>query len=131
VVVGVVGDERHVGPARAPDANVYIPAYQYGWTSRLSIAARAAGSTDAALSRLRSVAREIDRSLAPYEVRLMSDMAVEVLATERFLTLLLVVFAMAALAGSSRFSNGRLPLAVRVSQIAQVNRVLDDSCATA
>jgi putative ABC transport system permease protein len=101
VVVGIVGDERHVGPGRAPDANVYIPAFQYGWTSRLTVAARVTGSPEAALSRLRAVAREVDPTLAPYDVRLMSDMAGEATATERFLTLLLAVFAITALALSA------------------------------
>jgi hypothetical protein len=101
IVGGVVGDERHVGPLRAPDANVYIPAYQYGWTARLTVAARANGSPAAALNRLRAVARDIDPTLAPYDLRLMSDMAADVLATERFLMQLLTAFAIAALALSA------------------------------
>jgi ABC-type antimicrobial peptide transport system permease subunit len=57
------------------------------------VVARATVSPDAALARLRAAVREVDPAIAPYELRTLQAMAVDVVATERFVMVLLAVFA--------------------------------------
>ena len=97
VIVGVVGDERHVSLDREAPPGVYVSYLQLGAAARLTFVVRAAGDPSGVTSHLRQAVRDIDPQLALYDVRTLEQIVSDSLSRPRFSALLLVVFASAAL----------------------------------
>jgi putative ABC transport system permease protein len=96
-IVGVVGDERHVALDREPPPGVYVSYLQFGWSSRLTVAARTDGEPALAADQLREIVRGIDPQLALYDVRTMEQVVSDSVSRPRFAALLLANFASVAL----------------------------------
>jgi putative ABC transport system permease protein len=93
-VVGVVADTRHFSIRDDRREAVYL-SYQQVSPAGLFFAVRVAEGRDplASVPDMRRAVAEIDGALAPQRVRAMSEVVAEALAPDRFLTLLLTLFA--------------------------------------
>jgi putative ABC transport system permease protein len=97
VIVGIVGDERHVSLKDEPTPNAYVPYYQVPWSGSMSMVARARGDIASALAAIRDEARATVPGLPVYEVKTMDQVIADSLSHSRFSTLMLMVFSSAAL----------------------------------
>lgn len=97
-IVGIVGDVRQWGPARKPDAEIYMPYAQHvsGAGSTLNVVVRTAVAPEALTNTLRRTVHELSPD-APVKFRTMEASLYEDVAAPRFRTLLLGVFAGLAL----------------------------------
>jgi len=96
-VIGVVGDVKNNGLARAPLLAAYTPYRQRPWAA-MQFAVRAAGSDPLALSNsVRAAFAFVDRDLPITRVETMDAALSDSIATERLLTALLIAFAGVAL----------------------------------
>jgi predicted permease len=97
-IVGVVADTRHFSIRDDRREAVYL-SYQQVSPAGLFFAVRLAGGRDplALVPDMRRAVAEIDGALAPQRVRAMSEVVAEALAPDRFLALLLTLFAAATL----------------------------------
>mgnify|MGYP000190092771 CR=1 FL=1 len=91
-IVGVVADVHHRGPATAPETEMYLSMQQRALRGG-SIVVRAAESTAAAASALRSVIRSADPGVPPGNIRTLDDMLGRTLDQPRFIGLMSTVFA--------------------------------------
>ena len=89
-IVGVVGDVRQRGPARNPDAEIYIPDEQHPQT-QLSIVARTALPPEKLETAFRRLARQIAPDV-PVKFTTMQTQLSQSYAAPRFRTLLLSIF---------------------------------------
>jgi putative ABC transport system permease protein len=95
-VIGVVGDEHHVGIDSEATPSFFIPLRQVPSIRDLSIVVRSAGTASAATV-LRTAVRRIDPDLALFRVSTMEQVIDASVATPRSMAWLLSVFAAAAL----------------------------------
>jgi putative ABC transport system permease protein len=91
-IVGVVGDEHQVSPAEAPKMEIFAPARQEE-SRGMVLVARTAGEPAGAAPAIHRIIRELDPALAVRSTETLEDVAARSVALERFLMLLLVVFA--------------------------------------
>ena len=91
-IVGIVGDEHQETLALAPRVEMYSP-YAQDPTSGLVLVARTNGDPASLAPSIRRVVSEMDPSLALADTRTMHDVYRDSLARERFLTTLLLMFA--------------------------------------
>ncbi len=96
LVVGIVGDERHISLKDEPTANVYVPYYQVPWSASMSLVARTRSETASALATIREQVRAVVPALPVYEVKTMEQVVADSLSHSRFSTLMLMVFSCAA-----------------------------------
>ena len=96
-VVGIVGRVKQDGLDSEPRMAMYWAHAQVA-TRTMTIALRTATEAQAAAAGVRAAVRDIDSDLPLHQVRTMDDRVNESLASRRFSTLLLTVFAIAALA---------------------------------
>jgi putative ABC transport system permease protein len=88
-VVGVVGNVLHNGLAEPVRAETYVAFSQNPWWPYVSLAVRVKGDTTSAYSAVRSLVSEIDPELPVHDMRPMSGVVAETMASQR-LTLWLV-----------------------------------------
>jgi predicted permease len=93
-IVGIVGDVRQWGPARKPDAEIYMPYAQHvsGAGSTLNVVVRTAVAPEALTNTLRRTVHELSPN-APVRFTTMEASLYEDVAAPRFRTLLLSIFA--------------------------------------
>jgi predicted permease len=93
-IIGVVGDVRQWGPAREPDAEIYMPYAQHvmGAGSNLSVVVRSTDEPEVLTNTLRRTLHETS-SDAPVKFKTMSASLYEEVAAPRFRTFLLTIFA--------------------------------------
>lgn len=96
-VVGVVGDDRHIGIATEPTSTFFVSARQRPDFREMAVLARAEGSPESVLASLRGVVRRLDPQLPFFDTRTMSEIVSVSLATPRSLTWLLTGFALSGL----------------------------------
>ena len=97
-IVGVVGDVRQYGPARAPQPEIYMPYEQHPQPGRsLNLLVRTAASPTALSETIRRKARD-RQSDVPVKFSTMEASLAENVAAPRFRTLLLTIFAALAVA---------------------------------
>jgi predicted permease len=94
-IIGVIGDIRHGGLEEEPQPELYITAQQGPPVSPF-IVVRASGDPAALTETIRAEARRIDKNLPLYDMRTMSTLRSEAVATRRFI--LIIVGAFGALA---------------------------------
>jgi predicted permease len=94
-IVGVIGDVRHGGLEELPQPEMYIT-YQQGPPVGPFIVLRTTGDPALLAETVRAEARRIDKNLPIYDMRTMSTLRSESVATRRFI--LLIVGAFGALA---------------------------------
>jgi putative ABC transport system permease protein len=94
-IIGVIGDIRHGGLEEEPQPEMYITAQQGPPVSPF-IVVRASGDPAALTETIRAEARRIDKNLPLYDMRTMSTLRSEAVATRRFV--LIIVGAFGALA---------------------------------
>jgi putative ABC transport system permease protein len=93
-IVGVAGEVRLVALEQEPAPQIYVPVFQEAQLSSVSVVIRTAGDASAATEEL----RRIDRNLAIYDVRPMTERVAESVAPRRFNMLLMSLLAALALA---------------------------------
>jgi putative ABC transport system permease protein len=96
-VVGVVADIHHRALDQDPGSEVYWPQLQNPVGGNLSIVLRTAGKPTRLAGAVREAVRSIDSDLPVERVRTMESVVAEALAGSRFQTVLLGIFAGAAL----------------------------------
>ncbi len=96
LVVGIVGDERHISLRDEPTANAYVPYYQVPWSASMSLVARTRSETASALTAIREQAGSVVPGLPVYEVKTMEQVITDSLAHSQFSTFMLLVFSGAA-----------------------------------
>ena len=94
-IVGVVSGVRSAGLEIPPAPTVYVPYAQNPWPT-MSLVVRADAEPGAAAGWIRQEVRALDRDLALYNVRSLEQVLARVLAFQRFQTILLSGFAVAA-----------------------------------
>ena len=102
-IVGVVKHVRHYGPDEQPRVELYrpyfqlpnVPEAQFGRS--LAIAVRTTGEPTSLTAAVRNAVREIDKDQAVSNVQTMSQVVTSAVASQKFATWLLAVFAAAAL----------------------------------
>ena len=94
-IIGVIGDIRHGGLEEEPQPEMYITALQGPPVSPF-IVVRASGDPAALTETIRAEARRIDKNLPLYDMRTMTTLRAEAVATRRFV--LIIVGAFGALA---------------------------------
>jgi predicted permease len=96
-IIGVVGDVRQHGPAREPLPECYMTYGQHAFNgATLSIVLRTAGDPSTVAETVRQLTRERSPDI-PVKFTTMESIAAENVATPRFRTLLLAIFAGLAL----------------------------------
>lgn len=101
-VVGVVGDVRQSGLSVAALPEIYLPAAQtppgsFGWIRNASIVVSASVEPVSLFSAVRAAAGRIDRSIPVVNLQSLDRVVTDTLLRDRFFTVLLSVFAAAAL----------------------------------
>ncbi|HKD07931.1 MAG TPA: ABC transporter permease [Bryobacteraceae bacterium] len=95
-IVGVVGDVRGRGVTASPEPQYFLP-YAQAVVTNPFLAIRTVGDPAAVLPALRAVVREMDQSVAIYQVSTLDNYVSKSMAQPRFQTLLLTCFAGVAL----------------------------------
>jgi putative ABC transport system permease protein len=96
-IVGVVGDVRSDGPGQAPGPELYMPFQQHPWhANELQLAVRTAGPPEAMADAVVRKIRALDPEIA-VKTTTMQTMVSDSIATPRFRTFLVTVFAAVAL----------------------------------
>jgi predicted permease len=95
-IVGVVGDERLSGVAARAPAQIFEP-YEQNPDGAMYLVLRTPGDPLALAQPVRALVRSLDRGLPLLSVQSLDDIVAGTLGTERFLTLLMMVFAATAL----------------------------------
>jgi putative ABC transport system permease protein len=104
-VIGVAGDVMDAGNSVPPGETVYLPWTQLSNT-QLSIVVRPRGTSDAAIAALRRALRLTDPLVAAHDIARLEALAGQVNALPRLQSLLLLIFAAAALAIAALGSYG-------------------------
>ena len=93
-IVGIVGDVRQWGPAKKPDAEIYMPYAQHvlGAGSNLNVVVRTSVGPEVLTNTLRRALHELSPD-APVKFKTMSASLYEQVTAPRFRTLLLAIFA--------------------------------------
>jgi putative ABC transport system permease protein len=97
-IIGVVGDVRHFGPARQPDPEMYVPylASNQPWRE-MTLVVRTSSDPARLAAAVRREVRSIDEDQPVYNIRAIEQLLSGSLSRQRFLALLLEVFAVLAL----------------------------------
>jgi hypothetical protein len=95
-IVGVVGDVRHDGLEAVPEPEVYIHYLQNPPVAPLIVIRTTTDPARLAES-VRTVARDVDPELRPYDIRTMADLRRQAVTERRFLTILATAFGALAL----------------------------------
>jgi len=96
-VVGVVGDVKNAGLAQPPQPQAYTPYTQRPWPTMGLVVRAAAGDPLALVPSIRAAVLSVDRDQPITEVTTLESSLSDSLATARFTTTLLLVFATMAL----------------------------------
>jgi predicted permease len=101
-IVGIVGTVRHNAVVEEPRAEMYIahaqlPGHIRSAPRGMTLVAKTDGNPLAIAGSVRDVVRAIDPNLPVSDLRTMDNVAASALAQPRFVTLLLAIFAVAAL----------------------------------
>jgi putative ABC transport system permease protein len=96
-VVGVVGDVKNAGLTQPPEPQAYTPYSQRPWPTMGLVVRAAAGDSLALVPSIRAAVLSVDRDQPITEVRTLESSLSDSLATARFTTILLLVFATMAL----------------------------------
>ena len=104
-VIGVAGNVMDAGSSAPPGETIYLPWSQLS-TTQMSIVVRPRGSTDATVTALRRALRVTDPLIAAHDVARLDALAAQANALPRLRTLLLLIFAVAALAIAALGSYG-------------------------
>ena len=99
-IIGVVNDEKQDGLGAEVKPEIYQSHLQSA-QSQMTLMVRAATDPQSLIGAVRQEIRALDRGLALYDVKTMRAAIYESVARERFITLLLIVFAAMALALAS------------------------------
>lgn len=93
-IVGIVGDVRQWGPAKKPDAEIYMPYAQHvlGAGSNLNVVVRTSVEPEVLTNTLRRALHELSPD-APAKFKTMNASLYEEVTAPRFRTLLLAIFA--------------------------------------
>jgi len=95
-IVGVVRDERHERIDEPARAATYTPVLQF-WRGRFAVSVRTTQDPATLVGPVRSVMKDIDRNLAVFDVRPMTEIVAASFGTSRFATQLISAFAGLAL----------------------------------
>ena len=95
-VVGVVGDVKYSGLGTASAPEVYLPESQI-MTGAMTVVVRTVGEPDSLVPDLRNAVRSLDKQVPLRDVKTLDDYVSDSVATPRFDTLLLGIFAAVAL----------------------------------
>jgi putative ABC transport system permease protein len=98
-IVGVIGDIRHSGLETAPVAEAYIH-YLQGPPVNPFLVLRTTGDPTALVPAVRAQLQSVDKDIAAYDIRSMSDVRAESVSQRRFILLLAGTFGLLALAMS-------------------------------
>lgn len=96
-VIGVAGNVRHDGPDTESREKLYWHHLQWQDRSNMTIVARTDGDPTVQAATIRAAVRELDPTLAVYNVHSMSYWMSEAMASRRFIMLALGLFALVAL----------------------------------
>lgn len=99
-VVGVVGDVRQWGPEQPPLAQAYLP-YSKAWGGRGRLVIRVASDAMRIVPAIRREVLAVDPTQPPSDIATMDDRLERTFAQRRFITTLISLFAVAALALAS------------------------------
>ncbi len=99
-IIGVVNDEKQDGLGAKVEHETYQPLLQNA-QDEMTLIVRAAIDPQSLVGAIREEIRALDRSLPLYDIKTMRVAIYESLARERFITLLLIVFAALALSLAS------------------------------
>jgi putative ABC transport system permease protein len=95
-VIGVIGDVRHSGLEAEPAAEMYTW-YLQNPPSNPFIVVRAAGDAASLASAVRAQVQAVDKNIAAYDIRPMTQVRSESVAQRRFVLLLVAAFGVLAL----------------------------------
>ena len=95
-MVGIVANERIHGMAEEPPEAMYLSVLQSPQRERVTLMLHTEGDPEQLLGPLRAAVREIDPEVALFGAATMESTVQESLARERFVTWVLVLFALAA-----------------------------------
>ena len=95
-IVGVIGDVRHRGLEAPPSPEVYIN-YRQNPPVNPFLVLRAAGNPSSLIPAVRAQLRAVDKDIAAYDVRPMSQVRSESVSQRRFILLLVGAFGVLAL----------------------------------
>jgi putative ABC transport system permease protein len=95
IVVGIVGDTRHAGPMADWTRQAYVPLRQQVWPS-MAFVLRMTGSWDVGLA-VRRLVRELDPTLAAFDIRTQADRLGVLLLPRRVVLFLVSALAVVAL----------------------------------
>ncbi|MEE8146615.1 MAG: ABC transporter permease [Longimicrobiales bacterium] len=100
-IIGVIGDVKNEGIREnvretliLPRAN---PAFTAGWTRHLTLHARTVGKPSAVAGAVRAAITEVDPKLTVYDIKALDEVISDTVATPRFITTLVGLFALLAL----------------------------------
>ena len=96
-VIGVVGDDRHLGMDADPTPTFFIPYRQVPAVRELALVARVDGEAGGVVNMIRAAIRQLDAGLPFYQVRTMEEVVDASMATPRSLAWLLSGFALSGL----------------------------------
>lgn len=96
-IVGVVGDDRHLGVDAEPTPTFFVPYRQIPGMREIALLTRVNGDATAVTSDLRAMIRRIDSEMPFYQVRTMEQVVSASVATPRSLAWLLSGFAASGL----------------------------------
>jgi putative ABC transport system permease protein len=96
-VIGVIGDDRHLGVDAEPTPTFFLPYRQLAAMREVAIVARTDGDAAAMAGNLRGLVRRLDSEMPFYQVRTMNQIVESSIATPRSLAWLLSGFAASGL----------------------------------
>jgi predicted permease len=96
-VIGVVGDDRHLGVAAEPTPTFFLAYRQLGTMREVAVLARVQGDGATMATSIGRVVRRLDAEMPFYQVRTMEQVVDASVATPRSLAWLLSAFAMSGL----------------------------------
>jgi predicted permease len=95
-IVGVIGDIRHAGLEAAPSPEMYIPGVQ-GPPSNPFIVLRTSGDPATLAASARAEVQAVDKTIATYDLKTMTQIRSESVSQRRFVLLLVGAFGVLAL----------------------------------
>jgi putative ABC transport system permease protein len=96
-VIGVVGDDRHLGVETEPTPTFFVPYRQVPAMREVALIARVEGDAATMVANVRSIVRRLDSEMPVYQVRTMDEIMNASVATPRSLAWLLSGFAISGL----------------------------------
>jgi ABC-type antimicrobial peptide transport system permease subunit len=96
-VIGVVGDDRHLGVDAEPTPTFFVPYRQLGSMREVAVLARVQGDGAAVAASVGAIVRRLDAEMPFYQVRTMEQVVDASVATPRSLAWLLSSFAISGL----------------------------------